>query len=162
MNSRAEATQSSSGGKIPARDYIATVDAAEIIDIRLIKSDFLVEPEALGRERSQWKQSYDFQVRDVRFDGTRNLLTALVVGDAVCKVGRKRIIGLKCRYMVAYAVTGAPTEAAAESFVRRVAAFAAYPYFRAHFADVCSQSSIALPPLPIMKEPKRMISPPTA
>lgn len=148
-------------GKVAASDYSAAVDAAEIIDIRLIKSEFAVEPEGLGRERSQWKQSYDFQVRDVRFDGTRNLLTGLVIGDAVCKVGRKRIIGLKCRYLVAYAVTGAPTEAAAEIFVRRVAAFAAYPYFRAHFAEVCSQSGIVLPPLPIMKEPKRLISPPT-
>lgn len=144
--------------KVPSSDYSEAVEAADILNIRLIKSDFVVEPEGLGRDRTQWKQSYDFQVRDTRFDGTRSLLTALVIGDASCKVGRKRIIGLKARYMVAYSVSGSPTEAAALSFVRRVAGFAAYPYFRAHFAEVCSQSGIALPPLPIMKEPKRQIA----
>jgi hypothetical protein len=143
--------------KVSAREYSEAVEAAEIINIRLIKSEFVVEPEALSRERSQWKQNYDFQVRDIAFDATRSLLTGLVVGEAVCRVGRKRILGLKCRYLVAYAVSGSPTEAAAETFVRRVAAFAAYPYFRSHFADVCSQSGIVLPPLPIMKEPKRQI-----
>ena len=61
------------------------------------------------------------------------------------------------RYLVANTVSGSPTEEAALSFVRRVAGFAAYPYFRSHFAEVCSQSGIVLPPLPIMKEPKRQI-----
>lgn len=160
MSSGSSGAATAAHSKVSASQYSEAVDAAEIIDIRLIKSEFVVEPEGLSRERSQWKQSYDFQVRDVAFDGTRNLLNGLVVGDAVCKVGRKRIIGLKCRYLVAYVVSGSPTEAAAIAFVRRVAAFAAYPYFRSHFADVCSQSGIVLPPLPIMKEPKRLISPP--
>ena len=156
MTSRA-ASAAPAEPKVSTSDYSEAVEAATINNIRLIKSEFVVEPEGLGRDKSQWKQSYDFQVRDTRFDGTRNLLTALVVGDASCKVGRKRIVGLKARYLVAYTVSGSPTEAAALSFVRRVAGFADYPYFRSHFAEVCSQSGIVLPPLPIMKEPKRQI-----
>ena len=43
-------------------------------------------------------------------------------------------------------------------FVNRVGNFAAYPYFRSHFAEITSQAGITIPPLPVMKEGKWPIS----
>lgn len=142
-----------------AEEYSDAVGAAEMVSIRLIKSDFVVEPEGLGHDKSAWKRAYDCQVKNVSFDRTRRLLTGIVSADATCKLGRKRLISLKSSYLLVYSVEGEPTEAAAEIFVKRVGAFAAYPYFRAHFSDACSQAGITLPPLPILKAPAQRITP---
>lgn len=144
--------------KVSPEQYSEAVESARLVSIRLIKSEFVVEPEALGRDRSSWKHGYDCKSTASSFDATRKLLTGLVVADASCKIGRKRIVWLKCRYLIAYSIDGAPTEEAATSFVRRVSVFAAYPYFRSHFSESCSQAGIALPPLPVLKEPRQKIA----
>lgn len=160
MNPRAPAqSKPAAPRRASPSEYSDAVSAAEMVSIRLIKSEFAVEPEGLGHDRSAWKRSYDCQVTRVSFDRTRRLLTGIVSADAVCKLGRRRLISLKSSYLLVYSVEGEPTDAAAESFVQRVGAFAAYPYFRAHFSDACSQAGVTLPPLPVLKAPPQRIAP---
>lgn len=154
--SKAKAAQ-----RVPVEDYQVAVDTAQIRSVRLIKSVFDIQPEGFSPKREAWRQSYNCQVTRTYFDLSRKLLTGLVSAEAWCKVSRKKIISLKCDYLVAFDVGGNPTEEAAELFVKRLGAFSAFPYFRAHFAEVTSQAGIALPPLPIMRDLRRTIQPAT-
>ena len=79
---------------------------------------------------------------------------AWISAEANCVKKRKKIISVKCRYLVVYEVDGAPDDLIIQAFSRRVARFAAYPYFRAHFAELVSQAGVYIPPLPIIKERK--------
>jgi hypothetical protein len=153
------ATKPTDSANFTADEYSQLVDSARLFSIRLIKSEFVLEPEGLGSDRSGWKQSYDCKTTGVTFDPKRKVLAGLVSAEVACKLGKKRIIALKCRYVVGYSIDGEPSEAAARSFAERVSAFAAYPYFRSHFAECCSQGGLSLPPLPVLKEPKRRITP---
>lgn len=144
--------------QVPPAEYRSAVDAAYLRNVRLVKSEFFIEPEGVVRDRSNWRQLYEFAFSSAEFDATRKILSSWIAAEAVCKVGRKRVVFLRCQYLVAYSVEGAPTEEAAVMFAARVAPFTAYPYFRAHFAEVCSQAGLNLPPLPVMKEGRRPIS----
>lgn len=147
----------SGAGVVSGDDYSGAVDAAELLTIRLIKSEFSALPEAYNRDQSNWKRSYAVEAEGVGFSASRDRMSGSVLAEALCRIGRKRVLALKCRYLVDYAITGAPTEGAAQSFFARVGVFAAYPYFRAHFAEVTSQAGILLGPLPVHKEDKRQI-----
>lgn len=159
MNARAKKAKHDEPHVTPAA-YQVAVDAAQLRNIRLIRSDFDVQPEGFSTNRDRWKHSYSCVVTRSFYDPDRGLLTGLVTGAVACRAGRKKIISLKCDYLVAFDVHGEPDEAAALKFIERLGNFAAYPYFRAHFSEVTSQAGIALPPLPIMKESPRRVSSP--
>ncbi|MGZ8362879.1 MAG: hypothetical protein ACXW3D_03370 [Caulobacteraceae bacterium] len=138
--------------------YSEVVDSARMRNIRLIKSDFLMDPEGMY-PGSEWKSGFGCDVTETTFDLERGLLTGMIVGEAFCKIGRRKVVSLRCHYLVAYDISGTPDEAAALSFVARVGNFAAYPYFRAHFAELTTQAGLMLPPLPILKEGRYRITP---
>ncbi|MFC3068923.1 hypothetical protein [Phenylobacterium soli] len=131
------------------------MDAAELLSVRLIHSEFTVEAEAYQRDKSSWKRSYGCEAQGVAFNAKRDRLSGSVVAEVVCRTGRKRIVVAKCRYLVDYAIKGSPTDTAAETFFGRVGVFAAYPYFRSHFAELTSQAGLLLGPLPVLKESAR-------
>jgi hypothetical protein len=131
--------------------YNEFVARAVLREIRLIKSDFSLHPEALGDQKS-WRHLQSCEIQESHYDASDNSLVMFVSAEAYCVNKRKRVISTKCRYMVAYSVDGKPDEAAVEAFARRVARFSAYPYFRAHFAQLMSQAGVEVPPLPIIKE----------
>ncbi len=142
----------------PARSYDHAVAAAEMRNIRLIRSDFLVEPQGIGGDRTAWKMGYACKLTEARFDPDRSRATGLVVAEAWCKLGSRKIVSVKASYMVAYDIQGDVEPDAAEQFVKRVGTFAVYPYFRAHFAELTSQAGVSLGPLPVMKEGRRLVS----
>jgi hypothetical protein len=130
--------------------YNALVAAARLRDIRLIKSDFSLSPDGINRE-NEWKLLNTCEIQEVQFDPD-GLLFAWVAAEAICKIKNKRVAAFRARYLIVYDVHGVPEEPAVEAFARRVARFAAYPYFRAHVAELASQAGVRLPPLPIIKE----------
>ena len=137
--------------------YKKAVATAEMRNVRLIKSDFSMEGEGVSDDQKAWKRGYACDVAQTHFDAKRNLITGLVVADAWCRLARKKVISLKCRYIVAYDISGETDEAAAAQFVERVGKFAVYPYFRTHFSELTSQAGISLSPLPVLKEGARAI-----
>ena len=145
-------------GKIVSEEaYSDAVDAAQLREICLVESAFKAEAEAFGAPEANWSMAYGCEVVDAFFDGEASLLTGWVEAHATCKRGRKRILTTKVRYLLVYDLEGDPEEGAALKFVRHVGAFAVYPYFRAHFAELGSQAGLRMPPLPVMKEAKRRI-----
>ena len=131
--------------------YNAFVASADVRDIRLIKSEFSVSPEAL-EERHALRREHACDITQSHYDSDNKLLYAWVAASAACYWKRKRILSSKCQYLIVYTVNAEPDDAAVPVFIRRVARFAAYPYFRSHFAHLASQAGLEIPPLPVIKE----------
>lgn len=133
--------------------YNSLVAAARLRDIRLLKADFSVDPNSLEHQ-DNWKLTQTCEIQLAEFNAEAELLVTFVDAAATCKFKNKKIVTVRCRYIVVYDVQGKPEALAVNAFARRVARFAAYPYFRAHVAEISSQAGLRLPPLPIIKEVK--------
>jgi hypothetical protein len=138
--------------------YNAFVATAQLREIRLIKSEFTLRPGGL-EEQESWRYIHSCEINASDFDAESGLLMAFVSAEAYCLEKRKRVVSTKCRYLIIYTVDGEPEQAVVDAFSRRVARFAAYPYFRAHFAELMSQAGVAAPPLPIIKERRLLAEP---
>lgn len=137
--------------------YREAADAADVKSIRLVSSNFDIKPDAFTESDRSWKQVYRCDTVSAQYDKDQSVLFAFIEAAAICKIGNRNVISLKCNYIVSYIVHGNPEKVAAERFARHVGRFAAYPYFRAHFAELTSQAGLNLPPLPVMREGKRLI-----
>ncbi len=135
---------------VPA-EYNQVVAAARLRDIRLIKSEFVIEADGL-QFSSDWKLTHSCEIESVNLDQDRELLLVSIGAAASCKFRNKKVVSAKCRYLVAYDLNGAPEENVIQTFAKRVARFAAYPYFRSHFAEMSAQAGVHMPPLPVIKE----------
>jgi len=132
--------------------YNAFVGSATLRDIRLMKSDFLLSEMVLDDEPIGGNMHQTCEIESAEYDAETDVLAAWVVAEATYKKKSKKLLALRCQYLIVYNVEKKPEQSAIDAFARRVARFAAYPYFRAHFAEVCSQSGVQLPPLPVIKE----------
>lgn len=142
--------------------YSQAVDCAQLHDIRLTSSSFSASSEAYLRPEPSWKRGFACDVVDGSYDKEAGLLTGWVEAEAFVKRGRRNIFLLKTKWLVVYKVDGHPDEQAAIKFVQMISNFAVYPYFRSHFACASAEAGVRLPPLPVMKEPRRKIKPLTA
>jgi len=138
--------------------YNALVSSARLRDLRLVKSEFNLDPEGLEPDPT-WKQVHSCELQQSHYDAENSLLVAWISAEANCLKKRKKILSVKCRYLVVYEVEGTPDDLIIQAFSKRVARFAAYPYFRAHFAELVSQAGVSIPPLPIIKERKVLPNP---
>jgi hypothetical protein len=137
--------------KIP--EYNALVNSATLQEIRLVESQFSMAPESIA-DPKLWKLMQSCEITESHYDADDKVLFAWVSAQASCTYKRKRVVSAKCEYLVIYNVDGDPEDVEVDIFAKRVARFAAYPYFRAHFAEVTSQAGLTLAPLPIIKEKK--------
>ena len=150
------------GGKPEPEQFNQVVAHATIRDIRLIgcKADF--KPEAVELHRQDW----DFQVSDGlddwSCDNEKGVLSGTFSYSAACVVGRRKLISVNCRYLAIYRLSDICNEEAGGHFLRRVGRFTAYPYFRTIFATLTQQSGIVLPPLPVIHDGPRWVTPPAS
>lgn len=135
--------------------YNTLVASARLRDIKLVTSNFVLDPDGLSDQPS-WKQLQTCEIEQSYYDEARKLLIAWVSANASCTKDDKVVVAAQCKYVVIYSVDGDPEEVAVTAFAKRVARFAVYPYFRAHFAGITSQAGLFLPPLPIIKEKKNI------
>lgn len=141
-----------------AKAYVEVVESAQLRAIRLIESEFKMLPEVLLPEQEGWKYGYTCDVGQTVFNEDNGVLTAWVHTTAYCRSGRRKILNLKCKYLLAYSVEGRPDAQTVERFTHAVGPYSIYPYFRAHFAEMASQGGVKAPPLPIMKGLRRRIA----
>lgn len=147
----------SAGAEVSQTAYSELVDCARLRDIRMVNSTFSMSPEALGSNQPDWRLGYDCELTQASYDAEDKLLTGWVSAAASCKAGRKKVFELKARYLIVYLIEGEPDEAVAMKFIERLGAGSAYPYFRAHFAEVASQAGMNAPPLPILRGSKHRL-----
>lgn len=137
------------------RNYNLVVDSAELVSVQLVRSNFEVKPEFFRSADARKNLGYDAQVESVDFSPESGVAMAFLTFSVDSKKGKKKLLSSTAKYLVVYDELTECDPDAVEAFIRRVATFAAYPYFRSHFASLDWAATTRLPPLPVMREPAR-------
>lgn len=135
---------------VDPQDYNRVVDAAELVDVKLVKSSFDLQP-AFFAASDEVAFRYGCDLERSTYDQESNFLVGEIAVEAGCKLGRRWVLKVRSTYVVAFSVAGKPPVEAAKTYLERVGRFTAYPYFRAHFAALCSAAGAEVPPLPVLK-----------
>ncbi|GHH16163.1 hypothetical protein GCM10008023_19850 [Sphingomonas glacialis] len=148
--------------KVAPEHFNQVVAHATIRDIRLIGTKFDMKPEAIEAAREIWAFQVSDDLDDWSCDNEKGTLSGTFSYTAACVVGRKKILSVTCRYLAIYRLSDICNEDAGKQFLARVGRFSAYPYFRAIFATLTQQSGMVLPPLPVIHDGPRWVTPPAA
>jgi len=130
-----------------AAEYNAVATAAELLEIRLLKSGFAVEPEFYAAQ-DEARLSFGREVVSCSFDPQDGTVAAIFRYHVFGKQGRSKLLKCEAEYVVIYSIPPSSPEEAARGYCRNVGAFAAYPYFRALVSQLTWGAGITLPPLP--------------
>lgn len=134
--------------------YNEVVQAASLGTIQLLESEFRVKPKFFSDQKKSL--GYDVGEVQVRYepeDG--NVVVAFIGFEMNAMLDDEEVLFCAATYSVLYELDRVCDSEAVKAFVRRVAPFAAYPYFRSHCATMDWAAQTRLPPLPIHKEPSR-------
>ena len=134
-------------GGFTAAEYNDVAMAAQLHEIRLLKSGFVVEPDFYSVQ-DETKLSFGREVLSCSFEPEEGISAAIFKYHVFAKHGRSKLMKCEAEYVVIYGVPGSAPEEAARGFCRNVGAFAAYPYFRTLVAQLTWGAGITLPPLP--------------
>jgi hypothetical protein len=128
-------------------EYNAVATAAQLQGINLLSSQFSVDPACIVTQ-GQWKLSYGRKLLACHFSEDGRSVAAILQYQVTAKSSRKRALFCSADYGVFYQMPEGATQEAVTGFCRNVGMFAAYPYFRALFAQLVGEAGIRLPPLP--------------
>lgn len=142
--------------------YNRLVAHATLRDIRLIGSKFDVQPDAIETIQQKWRFRVSHELDDWSCDNDRGALSGSYVYTASCVLGRRKLLTVVGRYLSTYRLSDVCDEEAGRQFLERIGRFSAYPYFRSMFATLTQQSGIMLPPLPIISDQPRWVTPPVS
>lgn len=134
--------------------YSDVVSKASLNDVNLFDLEFKVKPEFYS-ESEKKKLGYEIENVSSQFDVDVGVAASFISLAVVGTVGRKKVLVCKAAYSVIYDNLKGCEPEAVEAFLRRVAQFACYPYFRSLFASLDWAAGLRLPPLPVHKEPVR-------
>lgn len=140
--------------KLDYGKYAEVSSAAELHDIKLIKSEYSVKPEIFRVVEDMENMVHGFQGECLSFDFLDE--PGIAVGrykwSAEIKAGRKKALKLTAEYLVAYAELSGQDKGHVEFFFNKVGRFATYPYFRALFSHHTAETGLVFPPLPSLNE----------
>lgn len=142
---RPTAMPSNSGFK--AAEYNDVAMAAQLLEIRLLKSNFSVEPEFSSAEEDV-NLSFGREALSCFYEAGGTSVAGIFKYHVFGKRGRAKLLKCEAEYVVIYRVPDTSAEEAARGFCRNVGTFAAYPYFRALVAQLTWGAGVTLPPLP--------------
>jgi hypothetical protein len=128
-------------------EYNAVATAARLEGINLLSAQFSIDPDCLMNQ-TQWKLGYGRKILSCHFSEGEHSVAAIFQYHVTAKFGRKRAMHCVADYGVFYQTPDDATEEAAMGFCRNVGTFAAYPYFRALFAQLVAEAGLRLPALP--------------
>jgi hypothetical protein len=134
-------------GGFGGAEYNAVAKGASLEGISLFSTKFEVNPECLGDQR-QWKLNYGRKILSCQFSEEDHSVVGIFEYFVTAKLGRKRALNCVAHYGVFYETPEGATDGGAKGFCRNVGTFAAYPYFRALFAQLVAEAGLNLPPLP--------------
>ncbi|MEM6413542.1 MAG: hypothetical protein AAF720_02675 [Pseudomonadota bacterium] len=137
---------------LEAKAYNKVVESATIEDIRLIGSEFQIEPGYFADD-GEVERCFvrNIGTGEVTYSKEERILT--VSFEFSIQVTRKDALLLKCRalYVVFFTLSEEVDENSARSFAKRTGKNAAYPYFREFASSQSWASGADLPILPILK-----------
>ena len=148
MTEAAPTKVDSSGPKLDPAEYNRLVARAKVQTIRLINSRYDMKPAALSGDREDWVYNVSYRLLDWHCDSDDLVLSGTWEYTATCIDGKRKLLKVTCKYLLAYRLSAPCDEEAGRQFLERVGRFAAYPYFRSTFAILTQQGhSHRHPPL---------------
>lgn len=145
--------------RIDVKRYNEVVAKANLRDLQLVSSRSILKPDLLSVDRSQLQFRIGDELAEFSVDNDAGTLACQITFKVECVEGRRKPFIVEGDYLIRYEVDGEVDESSAELFLKRVARFACYPYFRALFTTLIGQANLMLPPLPVLKEPARKVVP---
>lgn len=131
--------------------YNKVARSAQLQLIMLESSRFFVLPEFVvdrGSEERVSNLSYSSSIDKIVFDSERGVASCEWSWSVSARTGRRKTLSVEAVYLVIYdGLTDCDSDAAGR-FLRRVARFATYPYFRAHVSQKSWESGANIPILP--------------
>lgn len=145
---------------LTAAELNSAVQAAELLDIKLTESSFSVKPEffstSIIEPNVEKELKYGFDKIVYHVDALENkdgcAGTAFADVSATVLFKSKIVLEIKAKYLISYSFEKMMIHDAAEAFLRRVASFSIYPYFRQLVAMYSAACGADLPTLPVFKE----------
>jgi len=131
-------------------DYNKVVSCAEILSVQLVETRFKIEQEILLPDQER-TSSYDIEVVDMTYEMEDLMAIAYLSCTVETKEKDKPVLVFQAIYVLPYHIGEECDEESVFAFLRRVAPFACYPYFRALFASMCGAANVPMQPLPILK-----------
>lgn len=147
MNISNEIEKEAPKGGFAGAEYNAVATGTKLEGINLLASRFEIDPDCIMNQ-NQWKLSHGRKVLSCHFSEENHSAAAILQYVVTAKYGRKKALQCVADYGVFYHTPDGATQEAAFGFCRNVGTFAAYPYFRALFAQLVSEAGLRLPPLP--------------
>lgn len=138
--------------KWDVESYNDVVEKAELMGVHAHDIAFQVKP-AYFANRDSNKFGYDINCLDVHYEDESGLASADIEAELSIRSGKKDALVLTAKYRVSYSNLEECNEAAVEAFLRRVAKFTTWPYFRTLVATIDAAAGTRLPTLPVLREP---------
>lgn len=135
---------------IQAAEYNEVVDAAHLLDVKMIESEFNIRAAYFAEEKENIRFVYGCDAGPQHYSMENGRLIGTFHLEAGAKHSRKFLLRAKATYVIAFAVEGKPSMEGALAYLARVGSFGCWPYFRSHFATLCGAAGADAPPLPIM------------
>ena len=137
---------------LPTREYNKIVEAAELEEIKLVKSSFVIAPDYFSEEIQNKRMfSIDKKVSEPSYVAASGQLIAGFDYAVEVKVDDKLLLNCEASYIVVFSVEGDFDEEALKYYARRTGRSASYPYFRQYAASQSWASGAGLPLLPFLK-----------
>ena len=138
--------------------YANVVKSAELRDIKLLASSFVVETALFEYEEGEAVSdeslalTYGCEPPNVSYEPTDGGLLGQFEWRANAIRDGTEVLTISGTYVIAYRCGQGLDEKATARFVERVGRFATFPYFRALVGYYSTASSIEIPILPVLKE----------
>lgn len=139
--------------KDPVKEYGRVVDAADLEAVTLVSMQFDARPDYYSHKKDV-SLGYSIDVSDQKYDTKNGKAFAFIDCGVEGVLGDEVTLSFAGRYIVAYGLSEKCDKEAVETFLRRVAVFACYPYFRAIVANIDWAAATGIPPMPVHKERK--------
>lgn len=138
--------------RLPTNEYNKIVEAAELEEIKLVKSSFFIVPEYFSEEIQERRVfSIDRKVNEPSYLASSGQLIAGFDYAVEVKLDEKYLLKCEASYIVVFLVEGDFDEDALKYYARRTGRSASYPYFRQYAATQSWASGADLPLMPFLK-----------
>lgn len=132
-------------------EYRKVVDASQLEHVMLVHLEFNVDPKFFT-ERENISLSYEIDVDDHSYNADLGQAAAFIDAAVVATIEEKSAFVCQAKYVVGYSLEEKCDPEAVATFLKRVAVFACYPYFRGVVANLDWAAGTNLPPLPVHRE----------
>lgn len=135
--------------------YAQVAMRAELEEIRLLDFSYLMNPDIFLSpefDPSNLANRLGSETANFIYDAERGIVAGGLIWYAEMKLKRKKALALRGNYFAVYSNLSDCDERYVESYFKKVAKFATFPYFRTLFSTQTSASGLALPPLPSLRE----------